>query len=77
MGTRYQVRASDLYVPDHNTTPEMAVARGRWVIARVLGQVPGSRIVGFDRQEIAPDRRHRNDEDDSNSRVGLPLPLRS
>ncbi len=54
---RYQIKATEVYIPNNQTTPEMAVERGRRVIGRVIDQVPGSH--------------------DSDSPMGLPLPLRS
>src|SRR5438034_3378681 len=39
----YQIKASEVYVPNNQITAEMAMERGRRVIARVLEQVPGAR----------------------------------
>jgi hypothetical protein len=70
---RYQIRASDTYIPNNQATPEMAVERGRRVIGRVLEQVPGSRYSGFDRTIIDPKRK--DGKDDGDGGMALPLPI--
>jgi hypothetical protein len=67
---RYQIKATEVYIPHDRITPEMAVERGRRVIARILEQVPGSRYSGFDRTIISPDHG-----DDGDNKGGLPLPV--
>jgi hypothetical protein len=70
----YQVLASDTYIPNNQTSPEMAVERGRRVIGRVIDQVPGARYSGFDRTVIDnPERRDAKDDGDGG--MALPLPI--
>jgi hypothetical protein len=70
---RYQIKASEVYIPNNQITAEMAMERGRRFIARVLEQVPGARYSGFDRTIIDPEPRQ--DGDGGGDGMGLPLPI--
>jgi hypothetical protein len=71
---RYQIKATDVYIPNNQTSSEMARERGRRVIGRVIDQVPGSRYSGFDHTVISPEQR-KDGHDDGDGSMGLPLPL--
>jgi hypothetical protein len=81
--TRYQVQASHRHIPiagkGGQATAKMVLARGQQIIRDVIGQVPGARYAGWDRMDLPPaepPRHHQDDDgDDSDSPMGLPLPI--
>jgi hypothetical protein len=72
---RYQIRATEVYIPNNQTTPGDVVERGRRVIGRVLEQVPGTRYSGFDRTIIDNPEQRRDGKDDGDGGMALPLPI--
>jgi hypothetical protein len=72
---RYQIKATEVHIPNNQTTPEMAVERGRRVIGRVIDQVPGARYSGFDRTIIDNPEQRKDGKDDGDGGMALPLPI--